>query len=152
MELTIAQVRAASDLDLGASEWFPIDQDRIDAFAEATEDRQWIHIDPERAAESPFGSTIAHGYLLVALIPRLFTEIFEVPEAEMLVNYGIDKVRFIKPVPSGSRVRLEATLVTTIARRDNLMLRIRGNLVLESGGRAMIAETLFLVVPPDTEA
>lgn len=152
MELTIAQVRAASDLDLGASEWFPIDQDRIDAFAEATEDRQWIHIDPERAAESPFGSTIAHGYLLVSLIPRLFTEIFEVPEAEMLVNYGIDKVRFIKPVPSGSRVRLEATLVTTIARRDNLMLRIRGNLVLESGGRAMIAETLFLVVPPDTEA
>lgn len=151
MELTLDALRNADDLDLGASDWIEIDQERITAFADVTEDHQWIHLDAERAAQTPFGGTIAHGFLLVSLVPHLFTQIFTVPGAEMLVNYGIDKIRFIQPVPSGSRIRLEARLVSSTAKGDNLLLRIRGNLVLEAepkNARSVVLEVLFLVVPP----
>lgn len=155
MNWTLDALRRADDLDLGASDWIEMHQERIDAFAEVTEDRQWIHTDPERAAETPFGTTIAHGFLLLAMVPRLFTEIFQVPEAEMLVNYGIDKVRFIQPVPSGAFIRLNARVVSATPKGDNLLLRIRGNLVLRDDDRerrAVAVETLFLVVTPTTEA
>ncbi|MEM9558342.1 MAG: MaoC family dehydratase [Acidobacteriota bacterium] len=149
MELTLDLLRDAEDLDLGASDWIRIDQERIDAFAEATEDRQWIHTDPARAAASRFGGTIAHGYLLLSLIPRLFSEVFHLPGLEMVVNYGLDKVRFIQPVPSGSEIRLECVLTKVIERGDTLLARVRGDLVLrESGRRAVVADTLFLLVPP----
>ena len=151
MELTIDTLRSAENLDLGASEWIDIDQPRIDAFAEVTEDRQWIHLDAEKAAETPFGGTIAHGFLLVSMVPRLFTEIFSVPEAEMLVNYGVDKIRFIQPVPSGGKIRLEAKVISSTLKGGNLLLRIRGSLVLQGekrNRRAVVLEVLFLVVPP----
>ncbi len=153
MILTVEQVAAAQDLELGASEWFRIDQERISAFAEATEDRQWIHIDPERAKESRFGTTIAHGYLLISMLPRLLGEIFEVPEADMLVNYGLDKVRFVAPVVSGAEIRLEARIASATLQRSGYLVRLNGDLMVRNGEnekirRAVATQTLMLVVPP----
>jgi acyl dehydratase len=91
--------------ELGRTPWLSIDQVRIDAFAETTEDRQWIHVDPERAAASPFGGPIAHGFLSLSLISRFLEQLLEVHGAGMLVNYGLNKVRFPTPVPVGGRVR-----------------------------------------------
>ena len=91
--------------ELGPTAWVTIEQARIDAFAEATDDRQWIHVDPERAAAGPFGTTIAHGYLTLALLPRFVTEVLSVDGYALTVNYGLNRVRFPAPVPVGSRVR-----------------------------------------------
>lgn len=88
----------------GPSSWIEIPQERIDAFAEATDDRQWIHVDPERAAQGPFGSTIAHGYLTLSLLPVASYEVIP-REGQMSINYGLNRVRFPAPVPVGSRVR-----------------------------------------------
>ena len=97
--------------ELGASEWLTVDQDRINMFADATLDHQWIHVDVERAkAESAYHSTIAHGYLTMSLIPHLWNQIIEVNNLEMQVNYGMDKMRFGQPVITGSRVRLVTKL------------------------------------------
>ena len=96
---------------LGTSEWLQVDQDRINLFADATLDHQWIHVDTERAAkESPYGGTIAHGYLTLSLLPYLWEQVIEVRNISMLVNYGMDKMRFGQPVKTGSRVRLVASL------------------------------------------
>jgi acyl dehydratase len=92
-------------LELGPSRWFDVPQERIDAFAELTEDRQWIHVDPERAAESPFGTTVAHGLLTLALVIPITYELMPVEDARLAVNYGLNRVRFPAPVPAGSRVR-----------------------------------------------
>ena len=90
---------------LGTSEWFTVDQRTIDLFAEATGDHQWIHLDVERAAQGPFGTTIAHGFLTLSLLPEMSASAFEVLDTRMGVNYGLGKVRFPAPVPSGSRLR-----------------------------------------------
>ena len=96
---------------LGESEWLLVDQERINLFADATLDHQWIHVDPERAkVESPYKSTIAHGYLTLSLLPHMWQEIIEVKNLKMMVNYGMDRMRFGKPVLTGSRVRLVTTL------------------------------------------
>ncbi|WP_194904560.1 MaoC family dehydratase [Catenulispora rubra] len=100
------EIRALAGTDLGASDWFPVTQDRVDLFAEAAEDRQWIHVDPVRAAEGPFGGTIAHGYLTLSLLIPLFNELLHVRGVTMSVNYGLDKVRFPSPVKVGSKIRL----------------------------------------------
>ena len=92
-------------LELGPSAWLEITQERIDAFAAATDDPQWIHVDPERAAAGPFGTTIAHGYLTLALLVPLSYELLAVEDAGLTVNYGLNRVRFPAPLPSGSRVR-----------------------------------------------
>ena len=103
--------------NLGASEWLEVSQERINMFADATLDHQWIHVDVERAkAESPYKSTIAHGYLTLSLLPKMWNEIIKVNNLKMMVNYGMDKMRFGKPVLAGSRVRL----VTDIAAIENL--------------------------------
>ncbi len=97
--------------ELGHSEWLTIDQNRINLFADATLDHQWIHVDVERAkTESPYKSTIAHGYLTLSILPHLWEQIIEVNNIKMLVNYGMDKMRFGQPVVTGSRVRMVATL------------------------------------------
>ncbi len=106
------EVVAAVGEELGSSDWLLVDQATIDLFAQATGDDQWIHVDPERAASGPFGTTIAHGYLTLALLPRLAREIWSVDGAAMAVNAGVNKVRFPKPVPVGSRVRLTSTVVS----------------------------------------
>lgn len=91
--------------EIGVSEWIRVDQTRIDKFAEATGDHQWIHVDPVKAAQGPFGTTIAHGFLTLSLVPELFATAFDIGDVRMGVNYGLNKVRFTAPVPSGSRVR-----------------------------------------------
>ena len=97
--------------NLGASEWLEVSQERINMFADATLDHQWIHVDVERAkAESPYKSTIAHGYLTLSLLPKMWNEIIKVNNLKMMVNYGMDKMRFGKPVLAGSRVRLVTDL------------------------------------------
>jgi acyl dehydratase len=97
--------------ELGTSDWLEIDQDRINLFADATLDHQWIHVDVERAkTESPYKSTIAHGYLTLSILPHLWSQIIEVRNIKMLVNYGMDKMRFGQPVITGSRVRMTTKL------------------------------------------
>gem|GEM_PF-1278239 len=110
--VTLAELPGLAGTDLGASSWLDVSQERIDTFADATDDHQYIHVDPERAKDSPFGGTIAHGFLTLSLFIPLWSELLVVSDASTLVNYGLDKVRFTSPVPSGSRVRLQATLTT----------------------------------------
>jgi acyl dehydratase len=100
------------DSDLGASSWIEIAQEDIDTFADATRDHQWIHVDPERAAKGPFGSTIAHGYLTLGLVIPLWSELLQVESVGMSVNYGLNKLRFPAPVPVGSRIRLLGKLAS----------------------------------------
>ena len=100
------QIRARIGTEVGVSSWLTIDQARIDAFADATEDRQFIHVDPEAAAQTPFGGTVAHGFLSLAMLSRMAAEAMLVPDSlKMAVNYGLDRVRFIAPVRSGKRIR-----------------------------------------------
>lgn len=111
---------------LGATDWIKIDQSRVDAFAENTEDRQWIHVDPERAATSPFGGPIAHGFLSLSLLSHFLDQLLEVRGIRMLVNYGLDRVRFPAPVPVGSRLRGVGSLasVTGVAGGYQVVLDI----------------------------
>jgi acyl dehydratase len=103
---TVEAIRARIGSEVGVSSWLTIDQSRIDAFADATEDRQFIHIDPDAAAKTPFGGTIAHGFLSLSLLSRMAADAMLVPDSvKMAVNYGLDRVRFIAPVRSGSRIR-----------------------------------------------
>lgn len=108
---TPADLLSMAGSDLGHSSWIEVTQADIDMFAEATKDHQWIHIDPERAKSGPFGTTIAHGYLTLALIVPLWSELLTVKQTSMGINYGLNKVRFPAPVPVGSRVRLSGSLV-----------------------------------------
>ncbi|MGW4125318.1 MaoC family dehydratase [Nocardia sp. NPDC004711] len=107
---TIEEFAAAAGTPLGTTEWLEVDQKRIDTFADATGDHQWIHVDPERAAEGPFKGTIAHGLLTLSLLPVLNHQLYTIEKLSMAVNYGFDKVRFISPVPVNSRVRATTTL------------------------------------------
>jgi acyl dehydratase len=107
----VASIPEYEGRDLGLTGWHTIDQSRIDAFAEATGDHQWIHVDRARAErESPFGGTVAHGFLTVALAPALLPELVEVSNCSRIVNYGIEKLRLREPVPSGARIRLGASI------------------------------------------
>ncbi|MDX3232260.1 MaoC family dehydratase [Streptomyces sp. ME19-01-6] len=111
------ELRSAVGEDLGPSDWLEIDQKRIDLFAEATGDHQWIHVDPEKAATGPFGTTIAHGYLTLSLLPAFTPQLLMVEGVRMGINYGVNKVRFPSPVPVGSRLRATGRLaeVTEVA-------------------------------------
>ena len=103
---SLEEIRAKVGDEVGVSGWLTVDQERIDAFADATEDRQFIHVDPDAAAQTPFGGTIGHGFLTLSLLSRMAAETMFVPEnAAMVVNYGLDRVRFLAPVRSGRRVR-----------------------------------------------
>ena len=98
--------------DLGTSSWVDVDQARINTFADATDDHQWIHVDAQRAKDGPFGGTIAHGYLTLSLLIPMWTDILEVGDVHTMLNYGLNKVRFPSPVPSGSKIRARATLAS----------------------------------------
>jgi acyl dehydratase len=106
------ELRRLAGTDLGHSDWLEINQDRVDTFADATGDRQWIHVDRERAKSGPFGGTIAHGYLTLALVIPLWTEVLRIEGIRMAVNYGANKLRFPAPVPVGSKVRLHAVVLS----------------------------------------
>ena len=136
--------------ELGASQWVTLDQDRIDAFAACTGDRQWIHVDVERAKrESPFGGSIAHGYLTLSLVAAMIMELGVIPpDAATGLNYGLDKVRFITPVKAGSRVRARAKLRAAEPQGDTrLLLRLDCTLEIESEAKpALVAELLCLLI------
>ncbi len=102
---SVAQLQATVGEDIGVGEWHALEQDRIDLFAKATGDFQWIHIDPQRAAGGPFGATIAHGYLTLSLLPMLMSEVFDFDNIVMTINYGLNKVRFPAPARSGTQLR-----------------------------------------------
>ena len=108
---TLAELPSLKGQVLGVSEWFEVTQERVNTFADATDDHQWIHVDPERAAaESPFGGPIGHGFLTLSLFIPMWSQVLQVTDVKMAVNYGLNKVRFPAPVPVGSRIRLTATL------------------------------------------
>jgi len=106
------EIKALAGQNLGHTDWMEILQDRVDTFADATDDHQWIHVDAERARSGPFGTTIAHGYLTLSLLIPLFNELLEIRGVRMSVNYGLEKVRFPSPVPVGSKIRLAGTVVS----------------------------------------
>ena len=134
--------------ELGPSEWLTVTQEMIDKFAEATGDHQWIHVDVERAKrELPGGKTIAHGYLTLSLLPRLAPTLMSVAKRRRGVNYGSNKIRFITPVPAGSRIRLRQKLVKAEPAEDN-GIRITSQMTMEVEGSerpAMVAETISVV-------
>ncbi len=130
----IASLESLEGVELGPSEWIEVSQQRIDAFADATGDDQWIHTDPERARrESPFGGTIAHGHLTLSLAPRLLRDILEVKGARFLVNPGIERVRLRAPVRAGDRVRMRAK-VTKVREIRGAAIRANLHLVFEIEG------------------
>ncbi|CAM3464249.1 MaoC family dehydratase [Nocardioides dubius] len=144
---TLDDFRAACGEELGVGEWVEITQERVNAFADVTEDWQWIHVDAERSAQGPWGAPIAHGYLTLSLIPRLGGEIFRVQGARMGVNYGLDKVRFPQPVTVGSYLRASATLTEVSEVPAGLQAVVR--YVVEIRGQskpACVAETIRLLV------
>ena len=132
---------------LGHSGWHTITQEQVDGFADATGDHQWIHVDPERAAEGPFGGTIAHGYLTLSLLPMLSKEIYRVEGLTMGVNYGANKVRFPAPVPVGSRIRAGAELLSLERGPSGARATLRVTIEREGGDRPVcVAEILSLLV------
>ena len=143
----VAELKDYVGKELGRSEWLTIDQDRINLFAEATGDFQFIHVDPVKAAQTPFGSTIAHGFLSLSLIPKLMEDILVMPEGlKMVVNYGLDSVRFIQPVKVNSRVRLKVDLTEVIEKKPcQWLLKATTTLEIEGSDKpAYIAEPLSL--------
>lgn len=135
--------------ELGPGPWHEVTQVMVDLFAEATGDDQWIHVEPDRAATGPFGGTVAHGYLTLALLPALQRQLWTFVGMRMGVNYGLEKVRFPAPVKVGSRVRLRVRVLGVDARPDGSMLmRNEATVEIEDGVRpACVAQTLALVVP-----
>ena len=145
-ELTIAELENAEERDLGVSDWHTVEQKHIDLFADATGDHQWIHVDPEMAAQGPFGTTVAHGYLSLSLLPLLLGQIMSVTDAKMGVNYGTDKIRFTNPVPSGSRVRAKAKLLGSRRKGDGILYKVGVEIEIEGHDKpALVGEVLYLV-------
>jgi acyl dehydratase len=136
----------ASDRDLGTSDWWRIEQRHIDLFAEATGDHQWIHVDPVAAAQGPFGTTVAHGYLSLSLLPMLLSQVLNVEGVRMGVNYGIERIRFTSPVPSGSEVRLHAKLLSAEPRGEGVLYRVGVEVEIRNAEKpALVGEVLYLV-------
>jgi acyl dehydratase len=150
-DLTLNQLGEHVGRELGVSEWVAIEQPRINAFADCTGDHQWIHVDVERAKrESPFRGPVAHGYLALAMIAPLSMEVGIIPrDAAAGLNYGIDKVRFLAPVPAGTRVRLRVSLLGVEPREGGqIVMKTRNTLEVEGSEKpALIAETLALLIP-----
>ncbi|TYK53242.1 MaoC family dehydratase [Actinomadura decatromicini] len=144
----LAEFAAAKGEHLGHSPWREVTQHRIDLFAEATDDHQWIHVDPERAADGPFGGTIAHGYLTLSLVSAFMPEIFQVDGVSMGVNVGLNRVRFPGPVRTGARVRGGAELVDVKNSPAGKLATVRVTVEVEGEKRpACVADTLSLYVP-----
>ncbi len=148
--VTVADLMERVGSEIGVSDWFTVTQDRIDAFADATLDHQFIHVDPARAAaESPFGVTIAHGFLTLSLLPHLGSGVKLTPEGTKVeINYGTEKVRFLAPVPVRSEIRARVALADITERRPGQYL-IKRMITVEIKGEdrpALVAETLTLVI------
>ncbi len=146
---TPAELEAAVGKNLGSSDWLEITQERINLFAEATGDHQWIHVDPERAKAGPFGATIAHGYLTQSLVNHFLPQIVEVRGIQMGVNYGADRLRFPAPVPVGSRIRGTGELLKVEQTKDGgTQATVRVTVEIEGGERpACVIDTISRYYP-----
>lgn len=129
------ELKKLAGSDLGTSEWIEVTQERIDTFADATGDHQWIHVDPERARSGPFGAPIAHGYLTLSLFIPLFTELLDVQGVTTKVNYGLNKVRFPAPVKVGSRIRLAGRLAAVEDVSAGVQITVDGTIEIEGGAK-----------------
>ena len=146
--VTLDEIRASVGNEIGVSDWIDVPQSRISDFAEATEDRQFIHVDEALAKQTPFGGTIAHGFLSLSLLSRMAADVMLVPEStKMAVNYGLDKVRFLKPVASGKKVRGRFVLIAMTEKAPGQLL-LTHNVTVEIDGEdkpALVADWLGLI-------
>mgnify|MGYP000293554675 CR=1 FL=1 len=130
--------------ELAVSDWLTVDQDRINAFAHATGDHQWIHVDPVRAAEGPFGAAIAHGFLTLSLAIPMWTELLDVTDCQTKVNYGLEKVRFISPVKAGSKIRMTGTIVSVTEIAGGYQIGVEQTIEIEGVEKpALVAHGLY---------
>lgn len=146
---TVEAFEACAGQEIGVSEWIAIEQSRIDLFAEATDDRQWIHLDVPRArTESPYGTTIAHGYLTLSMLPRMTSEVFDLKPRTAGINYGLDKVRFIAPVPAGARIRGRVALDTVVRQKpDTIRAHFTVTVEIEGGAKpACVAQAIAVYI------
>ncbi len=144
---SLAEIDAAVGEEMGPTEWMTITQDRVNTFAEATGDHQWIHVDVPRAASGPFGGTIAHGYLTLSLVPLLASQLFHIDTMGAKLNYGVNKVRFPHPVPVGSSIRATATIAEVSDVPAGKQLITRYVVEIEDVAKpACVAETVVLLL------
>ncbi len=149
--LTFATYPDAAGTELGASAWHEVGQERIDAFAACTDDPQWIHVDRERAAAGPFGTTIAHGYLTLSLLVAMLRDVGVFPvDGTTAINYGLERLRFLTPVPSGARVRARASLTEVRPKGPGrLLATLHCEVEIEGrDGLALVTDALYLLVAP----
>jgi acyl dehydratase len=146
---TLAELPKLKGESLGTSEWYSVTQERVNTFATATDDHQWIHVDVERAVnESPFGATIAHGYLILSLIVPMYKQVFTVSDSTMGLNYGLNKVRFPSPLPVGSMIRLKATLKEVERIDGGLQITVAGTVEREGSEKPVCVAELVLRLYP----
>ncbi|MGC5248352.1 MaoC family dehydratase [Gordonia sp. DT219] len=144
---SLEEIKAAIGEDLGSGEWLEITQERVNQFADATRDHQWIHVDPERAAAGPFGAPIAHGFLTLSLLPGLAGSIFTVEGPKLVINYGLNKVRFPHPVPVGSRIRSNAVITSVEEGPKGVTMVVRNTVEIEGVDKpACVAENVRVLV------
>jgi acyl dehydratase len=148
----LEELQALVGQELGCSDWMQVDQSRIDHFAKATGDHQWIHTDPARAASGPYGATVAHGFLTLSLLPVMFETAFEVGDVVMGINYGLNRVRFPAPLPAGSRVRGHFVLRTWEPLPGGAQLTVQVSMEREGSAKPVcVAESVsrrFVAPPP----
>jgi acyl dehydratase len=145
---TLDELTAAVGEDLGTTDWLEVTQERVDAFADATGDHQWIHVDVERARQGPFGGTIAHGYLTLSLIPHFGPQLFELGTGGARLNYGVNKVRFPSPVKVGARIRARAVITDVSDVPAGRQLVTRYTVEIEGEPKpACVADTVVLLLP-----
>jgi acyl dehydratase len=139
------ELKSLAGADLGHTDWLQVTQDRVNTFADATDDHQWIHTDPERAATGPFGVTIAHGYLTLALLIPLMTELLAVEDVRMSINYGLEKVRFPAPVPVGAKIRLKGQVASVEdVKGDGVQLTVDFAVEIEGSDKpACVARAIY---------
>jgi len=148
MATHIDDLAGLAGTELGVTDWVRVDQDRIDQFAEATGDYQWIHVDAARAATGPFGATIAHGYLTLSMLSLFLEPFMQFDGVEMQLNYGVDRVRFLHPVLVGSRIRARVLLDSVEKKERGLLVTMACVVEIEGVDRpACVAQPLALVVP-----
>ena len=144
---TVEEIESAVGEEIGTTEWVEITQDRVDKFADATDDHQWIHVDRERAAEGPFGGTIAHGYLTLSLIPWFGSQLFALANPGAKLNYGVNKVRFPNPVKVGAKIRATAKVNEVTAMSAGHQLTMGFTIEIEAEDKpACVAETVVLLL------
>jgi acyl dehydratase len=142
---TMAELPSLKGTELGTSQWFGVTQERVNTFAVATDDHQWIHLDVARAKkEGPFGGTVAHGFLTLSLLIPMWSQVLTVTDATTAVNYGLNKVRFPSPVPAGGKIRLTATLTDVAEVKGGLQVTVGAVIELEGGDKPVcVAEPIF---------